>query len=386
MVKPAASQRTLLIGAAALAFAVPPLLLRAEPENSDAVRDKVARMSKTERDRLERNSREYLQLSEEQRAQYRQLHAVVSDDAADGRGTYQQAMEDYYAWLAHHQLHRQELRNATDAAQRIEIIERLIEEQSRDLSSIRNPFLRYRFRRTPVLSSDELAMVMAVVEEQIDLSAEERQRLQQRQGVVRYLELFRVLRSRRLNLHELIAGWDIEALLARFPEVRLPEPGMDDPAGERRRQFVELVIANVLKEFELERSKAAPTEAQLREFVENWPPAEQAELNKLLEMEPAEFRRQLERRWYAAENRGLDFEALLFVLGSERRRGSDGRGPRGRERFGSSPPREPGENRGDARLRDLPPEGPDSRPYRPLPGPEEEPPVRRAPPGFPPPP
>lgn len=356
------STRVWFVAASAIALAIPPLVLRAGPEGYDAVRTRVATMTQTERNRFERNSQEYLKLSEEQRAHYRAMHAELERDRAENNGRLTQALDDYYAWLATLQTFpREELRTTTDPAQRITRIGTVLEEQSQE--QLRDlPFLRRMLERIPSLSSDQLRRAMLALERAVTLNQEQAERLNSRDGIERHLEFFQILRERDLKFDQVLDRADNAALAAALPGGKLPDwSGAADPAQERRGFLSFVLYWNLMKEHQLEIRDRRPDDSDIEAFVKSWPEDRQAELDRLLELEPDQFRQSVER-FYAAENFQLDFNVVAQVMfgrdwpprgprdGRDRNRDDErerGRGPnegRGRDDDGRDRRPPPGEN------------------------------------------
>jgi hypothetical protein len=359
-VKKPNSTRVWFVIASVIALAIPPLVLSAGPEGYDAVRTRVATMTQTERNRFERNSQEYLKLTEEQRAHYRAMHAELEQDRQENHGRLTQALDDYYAWLATLQTFpREELRMTTDPQQRITRISNVLEEQSqeqlRDLG-----YLRRMFERIPSLSSDQLRRAMAALERAVTLNQEQADRLNSRDGIERYLEFFKILRERELRFDQVLDRADNAALAAALPSGQLPDWSSAEDPAQQRRGFLSIVLFwNLMKEHQLEIRDRRPGDSDLEAFVKSWPEDRQAELDRLLELEPDQFRQSLER-FYAAEHMQLDIDVVGQVMFG---RDWPPRGPRdGRDR-NREDERERGRGPNEGRGRDD-----ESRDRRPLPG------------------
>lgn len=360
----AASRTALYVAAAALALAAPPLLLRAQPDNWDQVRAAVEGMKQAERDRLDRNTREYQSLSEAERDRYRRLHRALQDDAQNNNGRLGATMQDYYAWLASNQAYdRQTLRTTTDPVKRIEEARRIVDE--RNAAASRSRAWRSRSRwwlwpDAPDLSADQLADLMQALEEQMALSADERRLLsnggdEEKVGVERYFAVFSILRGRRDKLHLLLERLDVDAAFAAVPGVRLPPDFASQSAEFKRLLLLRTIVGNVLQEYESAVNQRPATTKELADFVAQLPHDE--DLDRLLELEPSEFRPRLEQM-YAKQANSLDYRDLDEVLpgpgdfrafgsgfggpfgGFRRGRGDARRGPGGEfpDRQGDGPP------------------------------------------------
>lgn len=351
------STRIWFIVATLIALAVPPLMLRAEPEGIDQIRTKVATMTQTERERFERNSSDYLKLTEEQRAQYRAMHAELEQDREQNQGRLGQALDDYYAWLLTLQsFPRQELRTTSDPQQRIAKIGTVLEDQSQE--QLRDlPWLRRQFERTPALTPDQLREMMAVLEKSVSFTQDESARIQPLSGIERYLEFFKILRDRKLQINQLLDRGDTaERLVTALPGGKLPEWIQGENANDHRRFFLSTVLySNLRKENDLEIRRRKPSEEDLQTFVQNWPADRQEDLDKLLEQEPDRFRQGVE--WaYVAQNSKLDFNVVNQVyFGDEWWK----RGNGSRPQFNGDRPRG---TDGDERNRGFDENRPDRRP------------------------
>jgi hypothetical protein len=313
-------------------LALPPLVLRAQPEGFEELRTRVATMTQTERDRFDRNSGDYLKLTEEQREHYRAMHAQIETDRQQNQGRLGQTLDDYYAWLSTLQsFPRQELRTTSDPGQRVQLVEQVLEDQSQ--SELRQlPWNKPPpWVRVPDLSSEQLRQLMEVIEGSVALTQEQKQRLDGKSSAIeRYLELFKILRERSAKFDELLDRVGEERLMAALPQDERPVWTNDDQAAQRRRSFfTQLLFWNLSTEFQLEIKRRKPSEVQLEEFVRNWPAdsQSQAKLDELLELEPDDFRQQLERA-YAAQHLALDWDAVPRVMWGQNLRRERGPGSR----------------------------------------------------------
>ncbi|MEX0585739.1 MAG: hypothetical protein WD176_03795, partial [Pirellulales bacterium] len=211
MPRRAVSGPLLLIAAGGLALVLPPLLLRAQPQDWPTVRAEVTRMPQAERDRLNRNTSEYLQLSDAERQRYRELHATLEKDAQDGRGQLRQTLNDYTAWLAtNHAYDRQLLLTTTDPQARVAEMQRIVRERDQALSRPRRwrSGIWMRFG-VPDLTADELIPLMNIVENGLAFNSDDREKLRdenghEKAGVARYFALIGILRDRGDNLERVL--------------------------------------------------------------------------------------------------------------------------------------------------------------------------------------
>lgn len=338
--------RIALVVASGIALAVPPLVLRAEPEGFDEVRHRMATMTQTERDRFERNSRDYLNLSEEERSRFRAMHAELERDREENQGRLSGALSDYYAWLSTlENFSRQELRTATDPQERIKTIEAALEEQSQQ--QLRElPWTRPFLGRFPVLTSEQLAALVEALKRNVSLNQEQARQLNSLRGIEHHLAFFQILRERDQRLEQLLDRAGAERLLEILPQENMPNWTGEEDIAQRRRSFLsQLLFWNMFKEYQLEIRRRRPSAEDLQRFVANWPADRRAELDQLLELEPDEFRERLERE-YAAQHLDLDWEVVPQVILGPDYREHWGRGPR---RSGSRSQFDGGERRPEGR-------------------------------------
>lgn len=339
MRRPGVSSLLLLVGTAA-ALALPPLLLRAEPANWDVIGADVQRMPPADRNRLNRNTEDYLRLSEADRQRYRELHAILENDEQHGRGQLRKTLSDYTSWLATiHAYDRQLLLTTTDPTQRLQEIQRIVDERNESLSRSQGRFRWWMHRGIPDLDANELASVMQVVEDGLSLTADERDQLrdadgEEKSGVARYFALFSIIRSHRRDLGQSLDR-DLDRFLASVPAAKQPEGISEKPPELQRGICLAMIVGNVLQEYEQQIVRNAPTDADLRRIVEEWSGENEREVDELLELEPADFRRELERK-YAREVFGLDVDEVRRVVPGEVYRGRfrGARRDRGPERSG----------------------------------------------------
>jgi hypothetical protein len=396
------SKRLLYVLAGAAAIAVPPLLLRAEPENWDSIRKTVEEnMSPSERDRLDRNTREYLALSEAERQKYRDLHAALQVDIREHNEKLATTMQDYYAWLATNQAYdRETVTSITDPTQRVEEIRRIVQERVEATSRSRSRFSRWWLGdRLPELKPDQMQSLFTEIENRLGMTDAEEERLfdaddKPKEGVARHIAVIGIMRERQQTLRQFIDRHDAEELIAAAG-ITLPAAFDADSPEDRRVIIGRLIVGNLIREFELAVNRRPPSSAELEAVVAQWPKdaAEQQKLDQNLELEPSDFRHTLEEA-YAKDAIALDIRIVMDAAADLAPRGGFGRGrgpqdgPRGGERdrrFGPAGER-PNPDRRDGR----PPFGPRNgdRPGGPERGegrrPGDRPPGELPPPGPPP--
>lgn len=391
------SRRVLYVIAGAAALAAPPFLLRAEPENWPAIEAAVANMTQAERDRLERNTQEYLALPEAEREKYRRLHAVLQEDIQDGHERLASTMRDYSAWLSTNQAYdRQELTGITDPAQRLAKMQQVADKRDETASGSKFRWSRFWLRDgIPELPPEQLNALITAIENRLHMTDEEQNRLldaagSEKSGSFRHFAVLSILRDHRQTLLQFLERNDADQLLEEAG-IKPPASFEKATAEDRRVIVVRMIIGNVLREYESNINRKPPSSADLEKLVANWPQdaAEQQKLLEMLEQEPADFRRDLEQA-YARDAIKLDSRDVMGLgfdlprpgwFGGRGRGGPDDRergegrggfrpgdrfGPPGRDGRPEPPPRRDGDRRpDDRRAGDGPP--PEGRPPRDFP-------------------
>lgn len=342
------SKRIWLWGSLALALAVPPLLLRAsstEQQRLNEGRTSIKNLTKSGQERLKREFADYVKMDEAERDRYRRLHAALQNDRDRDQGKYQQALDDYYAWLKTIPVQQQEdLKKATDPAERIKVMERVVEEQKErksDEAAGVDTGARRSFwgPQTPVLTSDELAAVMLVVEQQARLTPSQASEVEPLTGFRKYAKLLSFLA--RGQGRSRLTDADEERILAAIPTRNVPEwslpperggpqQGPRNEAELRRNKLFYVLRSALFAECRRESNRHDPTEDNLRAFFQELPPEEQVDL---LELTPVDFDQALRQKNLAATHQ-LDFRVVLEMFppppGVMRGFGrSGGEGPRG---------------------------------------------------------
>jgi hypothetical protein len=209
--------------------------------------------------------------------------------------------------------------------------------------------------------------MMAVLERSVSYTQDESARLQPLAGIERYLELFRILRDRKLRIDQMLERGDTaDKLVAALPGGKLPDWAQGENAAEQRKLYLATVLFwNLNKEHGLEIRRRKPSDEDLQEFVRNWPADKEEELDKLLELEPDRFLQVVQWAYVAQDSDSkLDFNVVRQVVFGDDwwRRGNgsrpqfDGdrqRGPDGDRRGSDDDDRNRGfeENRPDRRPR-----------------------------------
>lgn len=172
----------------------------------------VVKMSTVERERLQRNLAEFQKLSPEKQEQYRQLNAQLEENRKTG-GQLNSLMQTYSAWLQTlTPTQREELRQATDSAQKLSLVQKFKEEQMRDHSMNDleefNPWGPRPHRES--LSVPELTSVMKVLAS--ELPEEDQQHLGKVNRVEQHVEVLKKSIQHAENPRE----WPSEALQGKM--------------------------------------------------------------------------------------------------------------------------------------------------------------------------
>lgn len=323
----------------AAALAAPPLLLRAEPQGFDIKRGRVSAMPQTERDRLARNFEDYQKLNEEQRVHFRRLHDGLQQDREENAGRCSAAMDAYFAWVSSLPAYQQQkLLSTTDPAERITLVAKYVEEQELRQLEEEQRKLGPRggnYFRLPRLSSSELAVVMAELEQGVALSPGQRQRLDEKpDGIERYLEFFKIVGvDRKLKITDIINDARAEQILEKLPQ-RARDRLVRPTRPERTFALIWMITWNLRMEIETQTRARQPDADKLLDFVKQWPEDQSAELDELMDLSPDEFVQRV-REKYAAKNLELDFEHIRRTYPAEwsPSRGGQGQGSRGGQGF-----------------------------------------------------
>lgn len=341
------------------ALAVPPLLLRASPHGFDSCARRVEAMPQPERDRIDRNFREFLAMDEAERNHYRNMHNRLEQDVEEGQGVYAAEFQNYTAWLRTiPPYRREELKHTTDSGKRLELMRQIVEEEAERETReqfFRIPGLRrfaFRNRRPLLLEPEQYQAMMAEVERSVDLTPSQKNELAGLSGLEHTFRLFEFLSegtplNRALSqaeVHRIIQKAGIESLVETVEAREPAEPGESDgprePFAERdpeRGVLMAVIFTNVGKEYEIEvHERSRPSEDDLRKFLND---LDVQDRDRLLRLEPDEFNRQLHER-YAADRGDLDIRVVfrgMFGGEGEGRppfRSPGGRpGPEGRGEF-----------------------------------------------------
>ena len=255
----------------------------------------VEKMSKLDRDRLQRNLAEFKKLTPEQQAHYRDLHSQV--EKSDGHLS--SLLQEYSAWLTTlTPSQRDELNNATDTAQKLGFVRQFKEAQEyrpesapagvADGPAVDLPKFRRNMIGGPPLKGPELAAVMNVISR--DLHGREQKKPDGESTLKYYSEL---LKSSIEKSPDGPRNWPSEDLRIRLELL----PGMKDhlkghPDGGRV-ALIRLIMGS-LANLAFENFKP-PTQQDRDEVFNKLSTEKQAEIVKL---RPDEGQRLLVRMYY----------------------------------------------------------------------------------------
>jgi hypothetical protein len=313
-----------MLASAAVAAAVPPLLLRGEPAGFDALRSRINALPRTERDRLARQFDDYLHMDESHRAHYQQLHVGLQHDVQQEGGRLSRAKDDYFAWRQTLPIPQQQrLETTTDPAERINLVEQFVDEQQKRRAEEemrqmwRDPSTRFMlWIRMPILSAAELSAAMSELEKSISFRADQQQRLDARTGIERHLELFKLLDESGRKVTQVVNDAAADRIIQSLPAVAqswisesLERDRERGSRVDRVRTLFFLLSSNLKKKVDDEMRLRQPDESDLLQFVAAWPPDQDQELDDLLSLEPENFVREVRER-YAAEHLQLDASVI----------------------------------------------------------------------------
>lgn len=322
-------------------------------------RDEIYNLSELQRDQLQRNLDYYQHtLNDEGRAKMKTLHAALQEDKTGLR----EVLQNYHLWLLTlNAKQRDELFQAADAQQRIEIMQRMIRNRPvRDLARVYN--LRFAWQDAP-LSTTALEKVMSELKAETTklLSDHDKEELESVTGInrnVKLLEKIRQLPGENSGRELLLRGTappPVEAVakeigkLGVSPEIETYVKKSETQQGVR---LLDVLYRSLVSDFASQDARtrmnaSRPTAKQLRELFDQIP--NQAEKDFLLAMDAGEFQEALTRRYQNMPVPHIDEIVRQFTdqmpnFRRGGRRGSDGRGgPGGRgEMFGGQRGPEPG--------------------------------------------
>lgn len=391
------SIRLFLAGAVVAAIAIPPILVQGEAESRrrrDESRKQIAGLTSQDRNRLNRNREVFNELSEDERRQLRELHALLEEDRLKRQGELTQVMEDYYAWLKTIEPYQRDaLAKASDSTKRITLIEEILEDQRMRIAKQRiqedEDWQSFLARlpggnSVPTMSEDSLHQLLTKVHDlfandfpgskQQELAGQRelaeapaadagRGELTPEQRLHRLIYHFELLKSiRELGASERTSRlftWVNEPLLHELVE-SIGDPSIrefvfsEDNRFPSRMKFNLVIMLSLVHElYRQGHAATSPSDAELRSLFDQLPMPEQ---DRLLSLDAVDFRAELLRR-HQEQTASVTMEDVrnLFRPPAEFMQRFRPRGPRE-----GGPDREPGggrPDRGDGNGRRGPPPG-----------------------------
>ena len=259
----------------------------------------VEKMSKLERDRLQRNLAEFKKLTPEQQAHYRDLHSKVEQST----GHLSSLLQEYSAWLTTlTPSQRDELSRTTDPAQKLAFVRQFKNAQEYrpepspadvpEAPAVDLPMVVQQMNRRfgPPLKGPELAAVMNVISK--DLHGVDRKKPEGETTLKYYREL---LKSSSESSPEGPRNWpsgDLQQKLELVPGVKehlkkRPEKG--------REALIRLIVGSLMNLAFEEFKPSIPGEQDRTDVFNKLSPEEQEKITRL---RPEEGKWMLDRRFY----------------------------------------------------------------------------------------
>lgn len=331
-----------------VAVGLGPLLLRASPTEMNRLQQNARRiqeMTEAERARLDRNFKMWQALPPAEREKWRTFVARLELDRQSNHGRLARTMEDYYRWLQSVPgYRREELRKEIDPVRRTELVREIVGDQvARRLDSPPADVRLFgRVVSIPTLNSEELAEVMAALEEA--LVPNEQAQLVDRQGnelqgLDRYYKVLSLLVARYGRPLELLQNPRIRfSMWNALPEHVREElqAGLDPGRPELLARLMETLRLSIRMEAERRWDDVRPTPDRLRQFFDNEEKLSREEREELLNLPADEFHAELAARYLRSELEGrvaINFDNVKrFLQPEESRRFRDGEQPPGERR------------------------------------------------------
>jgi|GEM_PF-7065924 len=255
---------------------------RGDAASRDLNKQKIADKSESERARLQRSFKDFRALSADDQ---RKLRLLADELRADDRnaGGLRAIMNQYHEWLGTLTPGQcQELRNLTDPNAREKRVRELVREQQEHAESI-GPAVAARPPRG--LSSDDLAKVLAVVEQQLLkkqlLTEEEKAELSRKVGLARHMYVMERAYRRAGILPRQQVGFTPQVAQAMIAEISNPNQKKfllsKEPPFERMWALFNLIRAGLMNEYEAQKPDASTLEL----FFVQLAPAKQDEIMRL---------------------------------------------------------------------------------------------------------
>jgi hypothetical protein len=247
----------------------------------DARRKQIENLSQSNLNQLKRNYETYLKLPAERRAQLARLDDELAQDAKNG-GHLGKLLDQYNAWLSKlSPFDRDKLLNTSDAGERAELVQKLLQEQRQRVArAARAPLLALlntRLDSAPFLSTKDLDVVFAAVEQNY-LKEDSKERLAKSMPPrVRHVEVVRAVieqlreeRDAKTKMRPRETAL-VETILDAIPnEVVKSQITRSGVAAQTRRQLGQALGRSLLAEWKPELEKAVVTPAQIEDLTSKW--------------------------------------------------------------------------------------------------------------------
>lgn len=255
-------------------------------------------MGQPDRDRLARNYQEYEQMTPEQRARYKRIHAELTEVPL------KQTLDEYYAWLKTlTATQRDALRQKTAAGERREAVAKFLDQHEKGVATKGETGGKRGFGRfwPVILSSGDFRSVVGVFEKEIKFDEAETKVVRELSGIARQIEVLRMVAKpvqekgalkdpeflKRLTeaVSDKRTREELEMRL-QYADERMPVP------AARGGVIVSMLYASLLQE--IQRSKKPPSSGELQAYFETLGEESQ---NELLRYPREEFFQQLSREY-----------------------------------------------------------------------------------------
>jgi hypothetical protein len=263
-----------------------PLILRGNSADEARRREnarQISEMTETERAQLERNEQAWRNMTDDQRARWRDFAGRLQVDRQTSQGRLTGTMDDYYRWLGTlHGHQRDQLRQAQSVPEKTEFVRMILNDQLAQRIDVPEMDLPATGPGgVVILSREQLAEVMTAIENEVLFRGEREQLVgtdgTSLAGLARYIKTIQLLRARFEKAPALLSGsFRTEVLQALPPEVRaMSEDG-------RRPMYAYMTLwASLKAEFDRELSENAPDITKLRDFFDEMPEEHRVQMYNL---------------------------------------------------------------------------------------------------------
>lgn len=313
-----------LLGAALLGVAAVPFLLRADDPELAVRRRRIEGMPQAERERIQRNFKQFQTMSEADRRHLRAFDAALEADRINNRGGLSETLRTYADWLKTVTPHQRDaLQQESDPAKRIKLIREVVESQRDERIETRMGGRIEQFLGPiPNLSRQDLSAMLAIIDRKKALlvpSASSLQDLDNYEGISRSLKLIELMARSNRSLGDLLNETNSRQLLDAVTDKETRRELETIPDSERRmltavarRVKLGLTIQKaIFAELDRERRQRAFTPENLEKFFEKLPLEQQDEL---LELSPEQFRQELRDRYQDDQQAARSENPINFIL------------------------------------------------------------------------